>query len=185
MNANIQPPRRGDRLSAAWGAGVTEAVNAMRAIGVTGALTREGRTGFGFEPLPENRRVRKPKTGTTGCFYIKGAEMQEKDGQGVTKLTFGNPYFRVAGQLCRLDDEKCEVSLETRSTVALVFASTNGKEAHITYFDEYNSMSEYATDNPDMSIIPLYEIDEEGGVAVDFRNMPVAVQGELPIAIQP
>lgn len=112
MTGSIQAPARGEKIRASWGAAVTERVNSMSAIGGDDRLVREGATGFGFAPLPANRRLRRGGTVTPPgnfepVFALK--EKEEKEGSqsdpprilldhvGVGFYPFGCRFFRVDG----------------------------------------------------------------------------------------
>lgn len=55
----IRAPSRGEPLRASWGAAVADGVNALAPMAAPGALARQGVTGFGAQPLPQNRRERR------------------------------------------------------------------------------------------------------------------------------
>lgn len=55
----IRAPSRGESLRASWGAAVADGVNALAPMAAPGALARQGVTGFGAQPLPQNRRERR------------------------------------------------------------------------------------------------------------------------------
>lgn len=55
----IRAPSRGEALRASWGAAVADGVNALAPMAAPGALARQGVTGFGAQPLPQNRRERR------------------------------------------------------------------------------------------------------------------------------
>ena len=58
MSFIIEEPNRGERPRAAWAQQVTRAVNSLSRFAAPGLLFREGSTGSGVEPLPQNRRGR-------------------------------------------------------------------------------------------------------------------------------
>lgn len=58
MNGNIIAPQRGDPFLSTWAQQITAGVNAFGAVGPARGLVRDGFGGIGFEPLPENQRVR-------------------------------------------------------------------------------------------------------------------------------
>jgi len=58
MSFIIEEPNRGERPRAAWAQQVTRAVNSLSRFAAPGLLFREGPTGSGVEPLPQNRRGR-------------------------------------------------------------------------------------------------------------------------------
>lgn len=103
MIGSIQTPARGEKIRASWGAAVTERVNSMSVIGGDDRLVREGATGFGFAPLPANRRLRRGKGTPPGNFEPVFAEEEDSqsdpprivlDRVGVGFYPFGCRFIR-------------------------------------------------------------------------------------------
>ena len=59
MFEKVPVPAKGERLRAAWGAGVSNRINELCQMGPSHMLVRGGVTGTGFAPLPANLRDRR------------------------------------------------------------------------------------------------------------------------------
>lgn len=176
-------PHAGDRVSANL---IREIIRYLRAI--TPLQGRGVRLTYG----PNGTRIeadagtssRQGGGSTKGCFYIKKVSGGDGGGsdpgaQRSYTVEFGNPYYRVAGQLFTLDKDHRTVEYSERAVVCLYFSSVDGAGATVRAFEDFNEAAETANEDPVMQFIPLYEMDGDGKVAVDYRDMPVAVQGEI------
>ncbi len=84
MTGSIPVPSRGQPLKASWGAALSSRVNELCAMAPAGMLARDGLTGMGAQPLPQNRRERQRAYAKPLPWLCRAAADEE-----------GAPYFIV------------------------------------------------------------------------------------------
>lgn len=188
--SRIACPAKGEPPRVAWAAQVTEACNAMMAVGGAGTLVREGPQGRGFAPLPANLRDRGGASGaeTAGCFQISTNQ------SGV--YSFSNRYYMLGNVL------KSDVADRTVDELAAAAGSTTGNFDVFVCLNVPMSGSSGTTASlvahvgaealnaaqlvEDVAVVPLYLLsvrvesdgaDESGpaiswSVECDFRKVP-------------
>ena len=201
MTDSIQIPVKGQTITADWAAKVTRAANAVGALGSAGMLVREGGNGIGFEPLPENPKLRSSggaAAADKGVFRL--ALTQGTPATGETEavaavLELKYCYFGRGGRIFNggeaLDITE-DVGVVNQSTGALTVthpylavklaASDNAddEEIGVKAYDSFEAMTA-ASEDLDYYILPLYKLTESAGIDIDFRTMPVAAMGELAL----
>ena len=185
MTGSIQIPAKGQRITADWAAKVTRAANAVGALGSAGMLVREGGNGVGFEPLPENPKLRSSGGGAAadkGVFKL----VLETD-----SVTLADCFYMAGGRIVKLPDlditDKVGSIVEERLAVDKPFvayrvpaSASATEEEGVAAYDSADAMVA-ASEDLDYVTIPLYMLTETGGVSIDFRNIPVAVAGEAEL----
>lgn len=194
MTGSIQAPARGEKIRASWGAAVTERVNSMSVIGGDDRLVREGATGFGFAPLPANRRLRRGKGAPPGNFEPVFAEEEDSqsdpprivlDHVGVGFYPFGCRFIRSDNMTI---DESAKIAHGMIWLEIVVSGSDNSHTATVkgeSYDEETEGEGSGAgegegegEEDSDPFVndgtngkfqIPLYEI-KNGAIKTDFRS---------------
>lgn len=105
--------------------------------------------------------ARGARSGTTthhfeNCYYMNGNVLNEIDASGTTVESF-------AGQF---------VCLKVPAT------ASSGDSASLIGYSSYSELHEAQTD-PAYVVTPLYKLDAEGAVDVDFRNCPTTQVAEV------
>ena len=95
MFEKIPAPVKGQPARASWGAGVSSRLNELCAMAPARGLARDGLTGTGFAPLPENRRNRAPSAVLPWSFSCTEAEDPENPGETVRTGGWDNCRLQV------------------------------------------------------------------------------------------
>lgn len=124
-----------------------------------------------------------------GCFRIVTLE-----DDGEKRKAFGNCYFMIGGQFREVEEtayldefvmqgeleEGEEYTAADKPYVALVVSMLldDFGAASFVGYEEEDDMAEDAG-NPTLYVRPLYKLTHDGGVAIDFRNMPQLAAAEF------
>ena len=183
----IVAPTKGSRPRVRWGIAVTEACNAMKAIGTSALLVREGPQGTGFEPLPRNLRDRRslavPEPFDV-AYMPESGDASEYSDAPVAWLV--RCWWQVGGFTFVMPSQRCpalDPALASGSSsdepftgfIALKIATTDGLDgqtAEVLTYEDYAEMAEAQRDL-DYVIIPLYKV-KGGTIEIDMRRMPVS-----------
>ena len=183
MNEFIQTPSKGAPIRHSWGIAVSRQLNSTRLLQTPGMILSEDVHGFGYTPIPANKRNRtssfaaiptpfrlamdKDEYGIVDCFFMVGGVMFEAE-----KVTFP-PGHGDNGQV--IPAQAIFAKTFASSYAVLVIDKNKNSEAcieAIPYEKSGNSKLGERQRNPENYCYPLYKFDENGKVLIDLRLMP-------------
>lgn len=178
QTGQIQAPLKGEPPRASWAQSITEAVNSMLPFSTHGRLLRAGFGGTGSVPVPENKRQRSSAlalnavTGA-GCYMI--ADVEETDqGQTVTRKYLSNQYYVDGGVIKSTNfSNPLDPATHYGKFIALRVPMTSSGSASLAAYDTFALMQTASLD-PNFVTIALYQLDADGAIVCDFRNIPHA-----------
>ncbi|MBQ4385661.1 MAG: hypothetical protein II823_07080 [Kiritimatiellae bacterium] len=178
QTGQIQAPLKGEPPRASWAQSITEAVNSMLPFSAPGRLLRAGFGGTGSVPVPENKRQRSSAlalNAVTGAGCYELVEVEETEGgQTVTKKYLSNQYYVDGGVIKSTSfSNPLDPATHYGKFIALRAPMTSNGTAALAAYDTFALMHTASLD-PNFVTIALYQLDANGGIVCDFRNIPHA-----------
>lgn len=178
QTGQIQAPLKGEPPRASWAQSITEAVNSMLPFSTHGRLLRAGFGGTGSVPVPENKRQRSSAlalnvvTGA-GCYELVEVE-ETQNGQTVARKYLANQYY-VDGAVLKSTNFTDPLNPATQygKFLAVRVPMTASGSASLAAYDTFALMQTASLD-PNFVTIALYQLDANGAIVCDFRNIPHA-----------
>lgn len=182
MRTQIPVPSKGDKLRATWGTAISNRVNELCAMAPAGVLQRDGFSGMGAQPLPQNLRNRRAAALSPGCWRLEVAptDPESPETPESPPHTFlvacwsndgGNTYVSEDIDVQDLIDSIVAEEGDTTPPTAILCAVFSSSDAAAELYADLTDLNS-AQEDETKYILPLYVLGEGGTVITDLRNAP-------------
>ncbi len=169
-------------MPASWVKGATDRINSLGLMAPSRQLLQESPNASTFTPIPKNLRDRKvaPSPSRPGRFDLTISRNEpETEGESPTyNFSLSNQFVRIGGKTY---DADCEAATYVDVPCILcIFIDISGSTPafELNTCADLEDLNDCESD-PDVYILPLYTIDENGSITCDWRIGLDASMGEF------